>query len=125
MPVNLDRQKIAVFVISAMQFDETTPARRCLRNPGTGSEPRIPNAAAETRIVYGGRFGPALSWPRSRYWRRRERCAARSRARMPREARVMKRVLPLSDINITACVRSARQYSDPQFQVGVSRVGSI
>ena len=28
-------------------------------NPGTGSEPRIPNAAAQTRIVSGGAFWPS------------------------------------------------------------------
>jgi hypothetical protein len=43
------------FVISAMQFDETTPARRCLLQSWRGVRAAYPM----TRIVSGGRFGPA------------------------------------------------------------------
>jgi hypothetical protein len=52
-------RKSRPFVISAMQFDETTPARRCLLQSWYGVRAAYPNAAAQTRIVSGGAFWPS------------------------------------------------------------------
>ena len=53
----MDRRSAVVRAIAAMQFDEQR-TRNC-SNPGTGSELRISDAAAQTRIVSGGPFGRA------------------------------------------------------------------
>ena len=54
---SLDRRSAVVRAIAAMQFDEQR-TRNC-SNPGTGSELRISDAAAQTRIVSGGAVGRA------------------------------------------------------------------
>jgi hypothetical protein len=55
---SLDRHKIAAIrAIAAMQFDEQCPRDDACCNPGTGSELRTPNPAAQTRLVSGGPFG--------------------------------------------------------------------
>ena len=54
---SLDRRSAVVRAIAAMQFDEQR-TRNC-SNPGTGSELRISDAAAQTRIVSGGPVGRA------------------------------------------------------------------
>src|SRR5260370_32294094 len=52
---SLDRRSAVVRAIAAMQFDEQR-TRNC-SNRGTGSELRISDAGAQTRIVSGGPVG--------------------------------------------------------------------
>jgi hypothetical protein len=49
--------------------------------------------ASAAEWIVPSSLGCGVSWPRSRYWRRRERRAAAIASPMPREAPVMKRVV--------------------------------
>ena len=52
-------RKSRPFVISATQFDETPPARRCLLQSWHGVRAAYPMPQLKREIISGGRFGPA------------------------------------------------------------------